>query len=57
MGNVRLTGEDRKIWSDPSYRDLVCIDNTDTWLMHQTVLLYHELVGKRVHVRSVLFQA
>ena len=50
MGNIWFIGLDREIWSKPDHNDLVCLDEADTWATQYLFLLYHDIIGKRIHV-------
>jgi hypothetical protein len=53
MGDVRLVGADKDIWSKPDYGDLVCVDESEAWTTRQLILLYHRYIGKHIHVRRL----
>lgn len=52
MGNVRLTSLDRDVWSKPDLNDMVCLDEPQTWAMHNMTHLYHKIFGKHLHVNE-----
>ncbi len=53
MGNIWFTGLDKDIWSKPDYKDLICVDETDTWATQYLFLKYHDIIGKRIHVSHI----
>jgi hypothetical protein len=54
MGNVRLVGGDRNTWSEPACKDLVCLEDApNIWATQSLVLLYHDYIGRYLHVGCV----
>ena len=60
MGNVYLTGEDRRIWFETEREDLLTVWRPDSsysvtsTLSNKIIYIYHSLIGARVHVSLAL---